>query len=85
VSLAYRMQDHTREEMAAEDPYEGRGTFLPAPGATGAEMLARLREVTGEILPALAWEGIGVWADLGSSRSGADLCASWQEAEQHDP
>lgn len=58
---------HSREEMAAADPYEGRGVFLAAPGVKGGEMLARLSESLGQAVPAVAWDGIGVWTDPGSS------------------
>lgn len=82
MSLAYRMEGLTREEMAAEDPFGGRGVFLPAPELDGAAMLARL----GHGVPAIAWDGIGLWADPGSSEAGAaGLLASWHEGERLDP
>lgn len=86
MSLAYRIEDLSREEMAAQDPYEGRGVFLAAPGVSGPEMLRRLAVASGAILPAIAWDGIGAWADPGSSTDGgAALLAAWQEEGQRDP
>lgn len=67
MSAAYRMQEFSREEMAAADPFAGRGVFLAAPGASSAEMLERLASCLGATVPAAAWDGIGVWADPGSS------------------
>lgn len=58
--------ERSREEMAAEDPYEGRGVFLEAPGMKGGEMLARLAGCLGQVVPAVAWDDIGVWTDPGS-------------------
>jgi hypothetical protein len=66
VSLAYRMQESSREEMAAADPFEGRGVFLASPGSGKAEMLARLATLLDATVPAVAWDAIGVWVDPGS-------------------
>lgn len=67
MSTAYRMQALTREEMAAADPFGGRGIFLEAPGAGTAEMIERLASCLGVTVPAVAWGAIGIWADPGSS------------------
>jgi hypothetical protein len=61
------MQGHSREEIAAADPFEGRGVFLEAPGAKSAEMLAQVTACAGSPVPAIAWDGIGAWIDLGST------------------
>lgn len=61
------MQEVSREEMAAADPFGGRGVFLAAPGLSPGEMLARLERCLGAVLPAVAWGGIGVWTEPGSS------------------
>jgi len=65
--MTYRMQEFTREEMARTDPFGGDGIFLEAPGATSAEMLARVDSSLGTGVQAVAWGGIGVWVDPGSS------------------
>jgi hypothetical protein len=84
------MESLSREEMAAEDPFGGRGVFLTAAGMTGTEMLGRLASVTGISLPAVAWEGIGLWADPGSSRAVTSaLLGGWpgaaEEGDSCDP
>jgi hypothetical protein len=73
VSLAYRMQELTREEMAASDPYEGRGVFLPAPGMGAQSIVDALEGRLGMIVPAIAWDGIGAWVDPGSTGMSAAL------------
>lgn len=61
------MQEASREEMAALDPFEGRGVFLEARGRETDSILRELALRIGETLPAVAWGGIGVWVDPGSS------------------
>lgn len=80
------MQEASREEMAAADPFEGRGVFLPAPGSSSGQMLARLAACLGSVVPAAAWDGLGVWADPGSSgMNAADVCDLWNggKASEH--
>lgn len=69
----YRMQEVPREEMAAADPFEGRGVFLPAPGVKSQEALSRLATCLDAVVPAVAWDGIGVWMDPGSSGMNAAI------------
>lgn len=73
MSLAYRMQELSREEMAASDPYEGRGVFLAAPGTGMQAIIGELAERLGMIVPATAWDGIGAWVDPGSTGMSASL------------
>lgn len=65
--------ERSREEMAAEDPFGGQGVFLPAPGVTGEEILRSLASRMGRVMPAVTWDGIGVWVDPGSSEADAGL------------
>ena len=71
--LAYRMDSFSREEMAAEDPFEGRGVFLAAPGIPGADIITALSEALGVTVPAVAWDGIGAWIDPGSTGMSTEL------------
>jgi hypothetical protein len=80
------MQEFSREEMAAADPFEGRGVFLAAPGAKSAEMLERLFSCVSATVPAVAWDDIGVWADHGSSgMNAASIRDRWSggKASEH--
>lgn len=65
--MTYRMQENSREEMIRADPFAGRGVFLEAPGATTAQMLARVTACAGAAVPAVAWGDVGVWVDPGSN------------------
>jgi hypothetical protein len=64
---SYRMEEVPREEMAAADPFGGRGVFLSAPGMSSDEIIKALAERTGKIIPAAAWDCIGAWVDPGST------------------
>jgi hypothetical protein len=70
---SYRMEAVTREQMAAADPYEGRGVFLGAPGMKSSEIVEALAARMGMIVPAVAWDGIGAWVDPGSCGMSAGL------------
>jgi hypothetical protein len=59
----YRVQELTREEMAATDPFGSRGVFLGAPGRGSGEITGMLAERLGTIVAAVTWDGIGVWVD----------------------
>lgn len=63
--LAYRMEQLRREEIASADPYMGRGVFLVAPGMDCDAITGQLTERLGMIVPAVSWNGIGAWVDLG--------------------
>lgn len=67
VFSTYRMQELSREETAAADPYDGRGVFLAAPAKTSGQILKELAERLGMTVPAIAWDGIGAWVDPGST------------------
>lgn len=78
MQLAYRMEAATQEEIAASDPFGGSGLFLPYPGSD-EEMLARLKDLAGEVLPAVAFAGRGLWLDMGAgSRPPADIADAWK-------
>lgn len=64
--LPYRMEQFSREVIAAADPFCGRGVFLEARGSR-EEMLGRLSVALGVSVPAVAWDDVGVWVDPGSS------------------
>lgn len=57
----YRMDVCTAEQLAAEDPFEGRGLFLAL--QEKAEVILRALEDTFGIVAAVAWPGRGVWVD----------------------
>lgn len=63
--LAYRMDQLHRDVIASADPYLGRGVFLAAPGMECEEITGKLAERLGMTVPAVAWDGIGAWVDLG--------------------
>lgn len=67
------MQQLTREETAAADPFGGQGVFLAAPGTGSGEILGRLAGCLGTTVPAVAWDGIGAWVDPGSTGMSAEL------------
>lgn len=64
---AYRVQEFTRREMAAADPFGGEGTFLPAPGADPGDILARVTSLLGPSVRVVAWGDIGAWVAPGSN------------------
>jgi hypothetical protein len=59
------MDQLRREEIASADPYMGRGVFLAAPGTDLDAITGKLAERLGMIVPAVTWDGIGAWVDLG--------------------
>ena len=71
--LAYRMEQLSREVVAATDPYLGRGVFLAAPGMERDKITGALAERLGTVVPAFAWDGIGAWVDPGSTGMSAEL------------
>lgn len=74
----YLMAQVPREEMASEDPFGGQGVFLDAPGIPGEVILARLFELLGKTVPAVAWGDLGVWVAPGSCDIDSDsIHALW--------
>lgn len=76
------MQELSREEMAADDPYEGRGVFLAAPGMEGQLIVGALADRLGAVVPAIAWDGIGAWVDPGSTGMSAALILDRWDGEK---
>jgi hypothetical protein len=66
--MRYLMEESTREQMAAEDPFGGRGTFLPFPGLGGTEISAELEEKGLGSAPSFVWDGIGAWVEVDRAR-----------------
>lgn len=58
------MEPSTREQMAAEDPFGGSGTFLSFPGTDDAEISAELEERGLGGRPSFIWGGIGAWVEV---------------------
>lgn len=62
--MNYLMETPTREEIAAEDPFGGRGTFLPFPGLGDADISGELEEKGLGAVPSFIWGGIGAWVEV---------------------
>jgi hypothetical protein len=62
--MRYLMEESTREQMAAEDPFGGRGTFLPFPGLGDTEISVELEEKGLGAAPSFIWGGIGAWVEV---------------------
>jgi hypothetical protein len=62
--MMYRMEERTREEMAADDPFGGRGVFLPFPGMDMAAISGELADRGLGSVPSFIWDGIGAWAEV---------------------
>jgi hypothetical protein len=73
IFSSYRAEEIPRDQVAATDPYEGRGVFLSAPGMSCEEITGALAERMGATVPAVAWGGIGAWVDQGSTGISAEL------------
>lgn len=80
--LAYRMEQLGREAVASADPYLGRGVFLSGLGMDRDAITGKLAERLGMIVPAVAWDGIGAWVDLGGvpGMSAQELESRWSGA-----
>lgn len=75
----YRMQELTREEMAAADPFGSRGVFLGAPGRGSGEITEMLAERLGTTVPAVTWDGIGAWVDAEGAGMGVqEMESRWR-------
>jgi hypothetical protein len=62
------METTTREQMAAEDPFGGSGTFLPFPGLDDGEISGVLEERGLGAAPSFIWGGIGAWVEVPGAR-----------------
>jgi hypothetical protein len=58
------MEEPSREQVAAEDPFGGSGTFLPFPGLNDAEIDDALVEKGLGYVPSFVWSGIGAWVEV---------------------
>jgi hypothetical protein len=63
------MEMAPREQTAADDPFGGRGTFLPFPGLSATEISDALTERGLGSVPSFAWGGIGAWVEVGRAGS----------------
>lgn len=73
------MQEATPEELAAEDPFGGRGTFLRSELDSDG-IVAELNRAFGGSVAAVAWPGLGAWVDGGAAGlSPAEVLAWWTE------
>lgn len=82
--MQYLIEEETTESVAAADPFEGRGLFLPA-AENGLEILARLEREFGRIVPAAIVSGNGAWLDATDLSSADRVIASrWQENAKRD-
>jgi hypothetical protein len=66
--MRYLMENSTREQMAAEDPFGGSGTFLPFPGLGDTEISGELEEKGLGDVPSFIWGGIGAWVEVAGAR-----------------
>ena len=74
--IGYRMDVATTKEVASQDPFGGRGVFLPMEAA-GDEILGELDRVFGTA-PSVAWPMRGAWVQADKTGfSAADLQARW--------
>lgn len=79
------MEEIPREEAAAEDPFGGTGVFLAAPGLTSLRMLEFLASLSETVIPAVAWDHLGAWADLGSPEAAnLDLKSGWHKLTREE-
>jgi hypothetical protein len=62
--MNYLMETPTREQVAAEDPFGGSGTFLPFPGRSDGEISGELEEKGLGAVPSFIWGGIGAWVEV---------------------
>lgn len=82
---SYRMEEASRDQMAAADPFGGNGIFLAAPHLENEEIIDALETRLRMIIPAVAWGGIGAWVDQGSiGMSAARVRALWDGGEAGD-
>jgi hypothetical protein len=74
--LAYAMEVSTADQVAAQDPFGGRGLFLPM-DAGGEEILGAVQETFGSV-PAIAWPGRGAWVIPQSPEEAWQALALWE-------
>jgi hypothetical protein len=67
--VSYLMEPSTREQMAAEDPFGGGGTFLAFPGLGDGEISDALTEKGLGSAPSFIWGGIGAWVEVAGARA----------------
>jgi hypothetical protein len=75
----------TPEEIAATDPFEGRGVFLACDSPDPLDILRIMNLRLGRPVAALAWaqDGIrGAWVDTGEM---PDAARRWRESQDGSP
>lgn len=84
--FAYRVDEATPGQLAAEDPYGGHGVFLPMPGASSARIIQEMEGVFGGILPASVWPDKGAWVDTRMMQATPGyVLALWEERRVRPP
>ena len=72
----------SQEEVAAEDPFQGNGCFIEDKESSAEDMFTKFFEFFGE-MPAVAWEGQGIWLDASAVEGGAQsLKERWAESQK---
>lgn len=74
----YLMEMASADQIAAEDPFDGRGVFLPMTAAAG-DIIDALERVFGTAVQAVAWPERGAWADTSvTGMQAAEMLARWE-------
>jgi hypothetical protein len=72
--MSYAIEAIPVSQIAAEDPFAGRGVFL----ACGEEdVQAELDRAFGGTVPAVTWPGLGAWVDQNGSGLSPEELVSW--------
>lgn len=58
------MEESSREQMAAEDPFGGSGEFIAYPGLSAGEIDDALTEKGLGHAHSFVWGGIGAWVEV---------------------
>jgi hypothetical protein len=82
MTFPFNIDMKSPEEIAAEDPFGGDGCFFADKESSAEEMFARFFEFFGE-MPAVAWEGQGIWLNATGVEGGAAaLKERWEEHQR---
>lgn len=82
MTFPYDIEMKPREEIAAEDPFQGEGCFIADKTSSAEEMFTKFFEVFGE-MPAVAWEGQGIWLNAAGVEGGpVALKEKWEESQR---
>ena len=74
--MSYSIQVRSAAEIAAEDPFSGRGVFL---ACAEGDVQAELERAFGGTVPAVTWPGLGAWVDREEAGLSPGELASWWE------